>query len=142
MKPSFPSISVRQSLRKLGEDIRQARLVRRIPMSLLAERAMISRATLAKIQNGDPSVAMGSYAQVIFCLGFRTPFMMMLDITNDPTALSILGREIPQRVRLPKEDVWVRDTNWDSSEVLVCEDCAEDSPGEPSPTEGKDNGLK
>jgi transcriptional regulator with XRE-family HTH domain len=104
MKPSFPSISVRQSLRKLGEDIRQARLVRRIPMALLAERAMISRATLTKIQKGDPSVAMGSYAQVIFGLGFKTPFNMLLDITNDSTALSILGREIPQRVRIPKEE--------------------------------------
>lgn len=104
MKLSTPSLSVRQSLGKLGDDIRQARLRRRIPMALLAERAMISRATLAKIQQGDPSVAMGNYAAVIFSLGFKTPFSSLLDITNDPVGLALEEESLPKRIRLPKED--------------------------------------
>ena len=104
MKSSHPSISVRQSLRKLGDDIRQARLRRRIPMQLLAERAMISRGTLDKIQRGDPSVAMGSYASVFFALGFKTPFTSLLDIVNDPVGLALEEQSLPKRVRLPRDD--------------------------------------
>jgi hypothetical protein len=44
------SIPVRRALRSLGSDIRAARLRRRIPMSIIAERASISRTTLDKIE--------------------------------------------------------------------------------------------
>ena len=52
-------IPVRRALRKLGHDIRDARRRRRIPASIAAERASISRTTLVKIEKGDPGVAMG-----------------------------------------------------------------------------------
>ena len=45
-------IPVRRALRKLGQDIKDARKRRRIPMALLAERARISRATLTKVEKG------------------------------------------------------------------------------------------
>ncbi len=73
-------------------------------MLILAERAMISRATLAKIQKGDPSVSMGNYASVIFSLGFKTPFSHLLDITNDPVGLALEEESLPKRIRLPKEN--------------------------------------
>lgn len=50
-------IAVKHGLLKLGQDIKDARRRRHIPMALLAERAFISRATLTKIEKGDPSVA-------------------------------------------------------------------------------------
>ena len=62
-------IPVRRATRKLGEDIRDARRRRRIPMALMAERARISRTTLTKVEKGDPSVSMGIYACVLFVLG-------------------------------------------------------------------------
>ena len=54
--------------RQLGEQIRLARLRRDLSVNLVCERAYISRATLWKVENGDPSVAMGIYAAVLHAL--------------------------------------------------------------------------
>src|SRR5450756_1860051 len=62
-------IPVRRALRKLGHDIRDARRRRRIPVAIAAQRASISRTTLVKIEKGDPGVAIGSYATVLFVIG-------------------------------------------------------------------------
>ncbi|MBQ6784101.1 MAG: helix-turn-helix domain-containing protein [Acholeplasmatales bacterium] len=55
-------------LRQLGEQIRLARLRRDLSVNLVCERAYISRATLWKVENGDPSVAIGIYAAVLHAL--------------------------------------------------------------------------
>ena len=48
----------------MGLQIKYARLRRKRPSELVAERAGISRATLVSIEKGSPSVAMGCYAAV------------------------------------------------------------------------------
>jgi len=60
---------VTRALRKLGNDIRDARRRRRIPAEIAAERASISRTTLVKIEKGEPGVAIGNYATVLFVMG-------------------------------------------------------------------------
>ena len=45
-----------------------ARLRRDLPAELVAERAGISRASLWKVEQGNPSVAMGIYASVLHAL--------------------------------------------------------------------------
>ncbi len=55
-------------LTAMGEQIKLARLRRNISAELAAERAGISRATLWKVEKGDPSVAMGNYAAVLHAL--------------------------------------------------------------------------
>lgn len=52
-------IPVKQALRKLGKDIRNARLRRRISTAVMAERASISRTTLNRIEKGNFGVALG-----------------------------------------------------------------------------------
>ena len=61
-------LPVMQALHKLGQDISDARRRRRIPMALMAERAGISRITLAKIEKGDPSTWDENLFQYIFAL--------------------------------------------------------------------------
>ena len=51
-------------LKSMGEQIKLARLRR----SLSAERAGISRASLWKVEKGEPAVAMGIYAAVLHAL--------------------------------------------------------------------------
>lgn len=58
-----------KTLRGLGENIRLARLRRNVTAKLEAERAGIGIATLAKIEAGSPSVAIGNYMQVLMTLG-------------------------------------------------------------------------
>ena len=53
----------------VGEQIKLARLRRRLSTTLVCERAGISRATLWQIEKGSPSGAIGSYANVLMALG-------------------------------------------------------------------------
>jgi transcriptional regulator with XRE-family HTH domain len=66
----FPRLARRFSA--LGERLKLARKRRNLTTSLLSERAGVSRATLYKIEKGDPSVAMGYYAAVLDVLGLES----------------------------------------------------------------------
>ena len=55
-------------LKTMGEQIKMARLRRKLSATLVAERAGISRSTLWKVENGNPSVAVGIYAAVLHAL--------------------------------------------------------------------------
>jgi len=60
--------STERILSVMGEQIRIARLRRRLSVELVSERASISRATLWKVEKGDPGVAIGIYAAVLHAL--------------------------------------------------------------------------
>ena len=55
-------------LMQMGEQIKLARLRRRLSVELVSERAGISRATLWSVEKGSPSVAIGIYAAVLHAL--------------------------------------------------------------------------
>jgi hypothetical protein len=90
---------VRRVLRKLGHDIRDARRRRRIPTAIAAERASISRTTLVKIEKGDPGVAMGLYATVLFVMGMADRIGDLADPRNDSVGLQLEEERLPQRIR-------------------------------------------
>lgn len=52
-------IPVISALRKLGQDINDAKRRRRITLKLMAERAGLSRSTIGKIEKGDLWVVPG-----------------------------------------------------------------------------------
>ncbi len=90
---------VRRALRKLGADIRDARRRRRIPTTVMAERALMSRMTLNKIEKGDPGVGLGMYATVLFVLGMTDRLSDLADPKYDATGLLLEGERLPQRIR-------------------------------------------
>src|SRR6266571_2336660 len=92
-------IPVKRTLRKLGRDIRDARRRRRIPAALAAQRASISRTTLVKVEKGDPGVAMGIYATVLFVMGLSERLADIADPKNDPVGLQLEEEHLPQRIR-------------------------------------------
>jgi transcriptional regulator with XRE-family HTH domain len=100
-KPNLP-IRVQHSLTKLGGDIRDARKRRRIPVRVMAERALISPTTLTKIERGDPGTAIGFYASVLFVLGLEERLGEIVDASTDELGLSLAERDLPERVRWPK----------------------------------------
>ena len=55
-------------LKTMGEQIKLARLRRNFSAELIAERAGISRATLWKVESGNPACAIGIYAAVLHAL--------------------------------------------------------------------------
>lgn len=98
--PSIP-LPVVRALRKLGGDIRDARLRRRIPTTTMAQRASISRTTLAKVEKGDPGVQLGIYATVLFVLGLTNRIGDLADVRHDSAGLELEEERLPQRIRLP-----------------------------------------
>jgi transcriptional regulator with XRE-family HTH domain len=68
-RPPLPAVA--RILGELGENIRLARLRRRLSASLVAERAGMTRPTLRAIERGEPGVTLGSYANVLHCLGLE-----------------------------------------------------------------------
>ena len=79
--------STARLLVSLGQDIKLARLRRKISTTMMAERANISRSTLWQIEKGLPSVAIGSYLQVLFVMGLEKN---ILNVAND----DVLGRKL------------------------------------------------
>ena len=100
--PHAPSAGVRRALRKLGADIHDARRRRRLTMAVIAERAFTSRATLQRVEAGDPSVSMGIYAAVLQALGLLDGLLEVADPARDTVGQSLATAALPQRVRLPR----------------------------------------
>ncbi len=97
-------IPVRRAVRKLGQDIRDARLRRRISTAVMAERASISRTTLNKIEKGDPGVSLGNYANVLFVLGMAERLGDLADAKTDTVGLELEEERLPQRIRKPRQN--------------------------------------
>ena len=92
-------LPVRRELRKLGRDIREARLRRRTPAAVVAERASISRTTLFKLEKGDPGVSIGIIGTVLFVLGMSGRLSQIADIRRDEQGLALDEERLPQRIR-------------------------------------------
>lgn len=92
-------LPVQRVLRKLGEDIRDARLRRRIPTQLMADRASISRTTLHRVEQGHPGVSLGIYATVLFVMGLSDRLAKVADVTTDTVGLELEEEHLPQRIR-------------------------------------------
>src|SRR6266478_422349 len=92
-------VPVKHALRKLGHDLRDARRRRRIPVAIAAQRASISRTTLVKVEKGDPGVALGIYATVLFVMGMVERLADLADQKNDAVGLQLEVELLPQRIR-------------------------------------------
>jgi len=94
-------IPVIKTLRKVGQDINDARRRRRITIKLMAERASLSRATIGKIEKGDQTTSMGGYASVLFVLGMEDRLNDLVDSVHDLVGRRLEDEKLPQRVRIP-----------------------------------------
>jgi transcriptional regulator with XRE-family HTH domain len=81
---------------ELGENIRLARLRRKLSSEQVAERADISRKTLYEIERGKPNVSISNYAQVLSVLGLEND---LLNVAKD----DLLGRKLQDAKLLTRE---------------------------------------
>lgn len=89
----------KRMLRKVGEQIKLARLRRKLSTSLVAERAKISRTTLWKIENGDPTVSMGAYLSVLFAIDLAEDILFLAREDEE-------GRKLQDQRLLWKLEQW------------------------------------
>lgn len=66
----------------------------------MAERIGVTRVTLAKIEKGDPTVSMGSYALALYVLGKIDELEKLIDRTNDPLGLDLMDERLPKRIKI------------------------------------------
>ena len=102
IKDSLPP-RLGRSLAKLGQDIRDARRKRHLTVEMMVERTGVSKATYLKVEKGDPSVSMGTYATVLFILGMSERLADVADSRHDSIGRELDEERLPQRIRLPRQ---------------------------------------
>ena len=103
MPAKAPSLYPAQSrlLRELGQRLREARLRRRLSVSQVAERAQVSRPTLNKVEQGDPTVTMGTYMRVLTVLGLERDVGSLA--LEDPVGRRLQGAQLAVPRRAPRQ---------------------------------------
>lgn len=94
-------LPVRHSLRKLGRDLAIARRKRGISTADMAERLFVSRDTLWRLERGDPTVALGTFATAAFVLQLHDRLLSFAAPETDALGLSLDERRLPKRIRRP-----------------------------------------
>ena len=84
----------------MGEQIKLARLRRKLSTEQIAERANISRSTLWAVEKGNPGVAMGTYLQVLFVLGLEKDFLLLAK--DDELGRKLQDANLLSKKRAPK----------------------------------------
>jgi transcriptional regulator with XRE-family HTH domain len=107
-------LPVRRILKKLGEDIANARKRRRIATATMAQRANISRPTLLRLEHGDAGVSLGIFATVLFILGMQDRLADLVDASHDRVGLDLQAESLPQRIYGPRPR---RSTNNEGTEA-------------------------
>ena len=88
-------------LARLGENIKLARLRRKLTVRSMAERAGIAVSTLTNIEDGSPSVSLGSYLQVLSILRLEEDLMLIAG--QDPMGRHIQDAGLIVKKRAPKK---------------------------------------
>ena len=91
-----------KELLALGQRLKDARLRRRFSMEVVSKRAGISRPTLYKIEQGDPSVTFGHYVQVLRVLGLLDDLALIAK--EDSLGRRLQDESMPQRARAPRKN--------------------------------------
>lgn len=77
-------------------------------MKLVAERAGMSRTTLRAVEQGEPSVTLGSYANALHALGLHEDLRQIA--ADDVLGRKLQDANLPTRRRAPKRTE-ARDVN-------------------------------
>ena len=68
---------LKDTFKNVGENIKLARLRRKLSTTMISERAGITRMTLRAIERGKITVAIGNYGAVLFCLGLSSDLELL-----------------------------------------------------------------
>ncbi len=88
-------------LEELGENIKLARLRRKLSAEQVSERANISRPTLLSIEKGSESVSIGLYLQVLSVLGLEKDLLLVAK--DDELGRKLQDANLSVKERAPKK---------------------------------------
>ena len=94
--------SLEKLLTEFGENIKLARLRRKLSAEQVAERANIARSTLWLVEKGSPSVAIGTYAQILLVLGLEKDILKVA--ADDKLGRKLQDVDLMVKERAPKKN--------------------------------------
>ena len=90
-----------QKMQIVGEQIRVARLRRDLSVAQVAERATCSPMTIARIEKGTPTVAIGIYLRVLYALQLDDDILLIAK--EDPIGRGLQDLQLKRRERATKK---------------------------------------
>ena len=88
-----------QKMQTVGEQIRLARLRRDLSVAQVAERATCSPMTIARIEKGAPTVAIGIYLRVLYALQLDDDILLLAKKDEMGRALQDLALKHRERTK-------------------------------------------
>jgi transcriptional regulator with XRE-family HTH domain len=95
-------LPVEDSLKRVGQNIRQARLRRRISVRSMAERMMVSPTTVLRLEGGDPSISLAILLSALWILQLHHRFGEIAAPNSDAVGQSLDTERLPKRIRSQK----------------------------------------
>ena len=93
------SLTLERAITSLGNDLRTARIRRRMTIDDMADRAGVNRKTIMKLEKGDATVSLSVLGSVLLILGEERRLATLLDPAKDDMAILLDQERLPQRVR-------------------------------------------
>lgn len=85
-----------ENMKVVGEQIRLARLRRNLSRAQVAERAMCSELTEARVEKGIPTVAIGIYLRILYALQLEDDVLFIAKddkLGKELQDINMIGRE-------------------------------------------------
>lgn len=101
-KTALPA-AARQALKELGRSVATARRRRRIPQHLLAERMLVSRQTVLRLEAGDPTVGLGVLASALYVLGLTSRLQALVAPDSDVIGMHEQLQRLPRHTHAPSD---------------------------------------
>jgi transcriptional regulator with XRE-family HTH domain len=95
---------LKRQIKTIGERVRAARLRRGWTLADFASRIGVTPLTAARMEKGDPSVALGILITGIWILGLTTELKSFLSAEHDEIGRGMEARRSRQRARSTKEE--------------------------------------
>ena len=101
MKRALP-FRTRQAAKDIGQSIRDWRRLQIITSDELADMAGVSRSTLSRLENGDPSVSLATLLNICNAFALIDRVIDAVDPYETDYGRARASQNLPQRVRRPK----------------------------------------
>lgn len=98
MKRPVP-MRTRLAAKGIGENLAAWRKLRSLTVQQMADKADVSRATISRLEKGDPSIAFHTVLNVCNALGITDAVLTATDPYETDFGRAQADRSLPQRVR-------------------------------------------
>jgi transcriptional regulator with XRE-family HTH domain len=97
-----PPFKVEQALRRLGENLRTARIRRKLTIEEVAQKIGTGPRPITRAEEGKPSTSIGVYAALLWAYELLGPLSDLANPATDEQGLTLASAKAKTRVRKSK----------------------------------------